>query len=179
MQDNETWLHGRFSAQWFRRDFVFQQEGRFFYRMLDNRVHYFEKTLDGNYCSLYGGEIYKVANATDSGSVIQGTNYDSAFSVSSFEKNKKTTLLSEYFSCYPNPVVFDILKISYTVSYSRNVKIEIFDQFGRKISTLLDMMHKPGEYSIEMNVSNFSSGLYMCKMTTDNAGSRYEKIFKY
>lgn len=48
-----------------------------------------------------------------------------------------------------------------------NVKLEIYDLLGRRISTLLNKRQKPGIYEIIFDASQLSSGIYFYKITAD------------
>ena len=80
---------------------------------------------------------------------------------------------------YPNPFNAST-KIRFTVPASgksqKNVKLEIFDLLGRKISTLVDKELSSGTYEIEFNLNNSlfdktgenSSGVLFYRLTVDN-----------
>lgn len=74
----------------------------------------------------------------------------------------------ELFQNFPNPFN-PITKIKYYVpqqsnNVGLNVKIKIFDSLGREISTLVDDIKKGGEYEIQFNATQYSSGVYYCKL---------------
>ncbi|MCB9260582.1 MAG: CotH kinase family protein [Ignavibacteriales bacterium] len=49
-----------------------------------------------------------------------------------------------------------------------NVSLKIYDILGREIRTLVNKQHKPGNYQVEWNASNFPSGIYFYKLTAGN-----------
>ncbi len=67
---------------------------------------------------------------------------------------------------YPNPfnptskIKFDILKLS-------DVKIIVYDLFGREVATLVNEQIKPGTYETEFDGTNFSSGVYYYKLVAE------------
>jgi hypothetical protein len=73
----------------------------------------------------------------------------------------------ELFQNYPNPFNPSTL-IRYSVPKTSDVKIEIFDLFGRNISTLVNVRKSAGEYSINFDGTNLASGVYLYKLETGN-----------
>ncbi|MCX8009908.1 MAG: M1 family aminopeptidase [Ignavibacteria bacterium] len=74
---------------------------------------------------------------------------------------------------YPNPFN-STTSISFTIAKESNVKIEIFNLIGQKISTLLDNNLDVGFHTIKFSAENFSSGIYLVKMKA----SDFEKTVK-
>jgi hypothetical protein len=60
---------------------------------------------------------------------------------------------------YPNPFN-PITIIRYQIHRQSKVKLEIFDELGRFVTTLVDEEKTLGDYEVPWNASNFSSGLY-------------------
>ena len=72
---------------------------------------------------------------------------------------------------YPNPFN-PSTKIRFAIpagaQYIGPVQLKIYDILGCEIETLVDEMLKPGIYEVKWNGSNFSSGVYFCKLTVGN-----------
>ena len=68
---------------------------------------------------------------------------------------------------YPNPFNPSTI-IRYSIPVEGKVKIKIFDILGREVSTLLDRNYKAGNYSIEFDGSNLSSGIYFYRLRSGN-----------
>jgi hypothetical protein len=68
---------------------------------------------------------------------------------------------------YPNPFN-PVTIIRYQIHRQSKVKLEIFDDLGRFITTLIDEEKSLGDYEVPWNASGFSSGVYLCKLTTGN-----------
>jgi len=68
---------------------------------------------------------------------------------------------------YPNPFNSKT-KIKFDIQNSSNVKLEIFDALGRKVSTLINERKQPGTYESVIEFENLNSGVYFCKMSSDN-----------
>ncbi len=76
---------------------------------------------------------------------------------------------------YPNPfnpstkIRFDItsnLKAGVKGETS-NAKLKIFDVLGREVSTLVNEQLKPGTYEVDFDGSNYTSGVYFYKLSTE------------
>jgi len=73
---------------------------------------------------------------------------------------------------YPNP--FNTMtRIEYSVpklesGNSQKVSIKIYDNLGREISTQIDRLHSQGDYYINFDGSNLSSGIYYYSLNSDN-----------
>jgi hypothetical protein len=63
-----------------------------------------------------------------------------------------------------NPVTI----IRYQIHRQSKVRLEIFDELGRFLATLVDEEKPLGDYEVPWNASNFSSGFYLCKLTVGN-----------
>jgi flagellar hook assembly protein FlgD len=80
---------------------------------------------------------------------------------------------------YPNPFNPQT-KIDFALPASSNVRLEVYDLLGRRISTLVDGPYQPGRYSVIWNGkdaagSPVASGVYFYRLTTD-AGVQQEKM---
>jgi beta-glucanase (GH16 family) len=79
------------------------------------------------------------------------------------------------FSLYqnvPNPFG-PSTRISYSTREHDHLTLELYDALGRKVETLVDEMHSPGDYSVEMDGSLLPPGLYTCRLS---AGSHTGSI---
>lgn len=80
-------------------------------------------------------------------------------------------LIPEEFSLsqnYPNPFN-PVTKINYQIakSQSSNVKLIIYNSIGKEIATLVNEKQGAGNYEVEFNGENLSSGLYFYKLEAD------------
>ncbi len=60
---------------------------------------------------------------------------------------------------YPNPFNPSTI-IKYSIPKQSLVKLKIYDILGREVATLVNKEQQPGNYNIEFNASNLSSGIY-------------------
>jgi photosystem II stability/assembly factor-like uncharacterized protein len=67
---------------------------------------------------------------------------------------------------YPNPFNASTI-ISYDISKSTLIKLEVFDIAGKKIKTLDEGFRNAGKYEIIFNANELASGIYYYKITTE------------
>jgi photosystem II stability/assembly factor-like uncharacterized protein len=68
---------------------------------------------------------------------------------------------------YPNPFN-PSTKINFSIPKSGLVQIKVFDMLGREVQTLLNEFKTAGEYKIDFDGKNLSSGIYFYKMLTND-----------
>ncbi len=73
--------------------------------------------------------------------------------------------MDEILANYPNPAT-NMTTIPYHIAVSGNVKLELFNIAGAKTITLVNQVLQPGEYTIDLNVSSFLPGTYVCILQT-------------
>jgi hypothetical protein len=67
----------------------------------------------------------------------------------------------------PNPVN-STAEIRYQKSDINNVKLTVYDAYGRLIETLVDEVQQPGEYVLRWNAENLPSGIYIYRLTASD-----------
>ena len=70
---------------------------------------------------------------------------------------------------YPNPFNG---QTTFVIDLSRNatVTMEVFDILGRKVKTLLDHRFRPaGIYQVSLDLGQYASGVYLCRLLTENS----------
>jgi endoglucanase len=102
--------------------------------------------------------------------------FNGGFNFSSMEFNLITTDVKEEINApisfnldqnYPNPFN-PSTKIQYEIPKESKISIKIYDISGSEITTLYEGQRHPGKYFIEWNAKNFASGIYFCRMISDN-----------
>ncbi|HEX2982436.1 MAG TPA: T9SS type A sorting domain-containing protein, partial [Ignavibacteriales bacterium] len=81
---------------------------------------------------------------------------------------------------YPNPFN-PSTRINYSVPKAANVSIAVYNILGKRIATLTNRPHNPGNYSVTWNGTNdeglkVSSGIYFYTLTSDNSVSIIKKM---
>ena len=64
---------------------------------------------------------------------------------------------------YPNPFN-PTTTINFTLPYSSNITLTIYNVLGEKITTLVDREFSAGVHSVEWNAIEFSSGIYFYRI---------------
>ena len=67
---------------------------------------------------------------------------------------------------YPNPFNPQTL-IKFTMPENGNVTLKVYNSIGAEVKTLVEGVHKAGEYSVYFDGSEFSSGVYFYTLRTD------------
>ncbi len=67
---------------------------------------------------------------------------------------------------YPNPFN-PITKIAYALPKSGLVTLRVYDILGKEVATLVNEVKNAGNYSVDFNASNFTSGVYFYKIETN------------
>ena len=115
--------------------------GRYFWTVIANDGVLATPSLD-----VFAFTIYSVAEVDESG------NNPNTFSL---------------FQNYPNPFN-PTTSIEYRVGSSEYVTLKVYDVLGREVATLVNEEKLPGEYEIEFDGSQLSSGIYLYKLTSGN-----------
>ncbi|HPO54419.1 MAG TPA: T9SS type A sorting domain-containing protein [Ignavibacteriaceae bacterium] len=76
----------------------------------------------------------------------------------------QTPIAFELAQNYPNPFN-PVTRIEYKVADAGNVKIEVFDILGNKVTELINTGHEAGSHHIDFNAAGFASGVYYYKIT--------------
>lgn len=73
----------------------------------------------------------------------------------------------ELYQNYPNPFNSSTL-ISYSVPYRSFVKIELHNQTGQKIKTIVSSFHEAGNYDVQIIMKDLASGVYFYTFQSAN-----------
>ena len=72
--------------------------------------------------------------------------------------------LYEATAWYLNSQRVSLSRINYEISKAGLVTLKIYDIVGREVSTLVNEVKNPGNYSVDFNAINLSSGVYFYKL---------------
>lgn len=82
----------------------------------------------------------------------------------------KNTTVKPTFSLeqnYPNPFNPSTV-ISYRLPAFSKVLLKIFDSLGKEVATLVDKEQSAGNYEVKFDGTNYSSGIYLCRIQAGN-----------
>jgi hypothetical protein len=68
---------------------------------------------------------------------------------------------------YPNPFN-PTTSLQYTIGSRQFVTLKVYDLLGKEVATLVNEEKPAGEYEVEFNGSNLSSGMYFYQLKTDS-----------
>jgi len=88
--------------------------------------------------------------------------HNNTLSIGSAEDNRDNEL-----TIYPNPAK-DKMNIDYNLSKDGRVRIELYNLLGEKIEEIVDLTVLKGKYTKEIDVTSLPSGVYTCKMLSEN-----------
>ncbi len=77
---------------------------------------------------------------------------------------------------YPNPFSSTV-NVNYEIIAGANVKLELFNALGAKVSSLFEGIRGPGTYTEEIPSGQVSDGIYSLRLTVNDVVS-YKKIIK-
>ena len=75
---------------------------------------------------------------------------------------------------YPNPANPNTT-IKYSIPFEENVNLQVYDLKGNLVETLVNKKQRAGEYQVDLNASNLSSGIYLYRIET-SAGIKTKKM---
>ena len=75
--------------------------------------------------------------------------------------------LSKLRSSYPNPFN-QKTTVSFSVSESGRIKVEVFDMLGRGVRILVDDDFAPGRHEVTFEADGLASGPYLIKLTSSS-----------
>jgi hypothetical protein len=78
-------------------------------------------------------------------------------------------VIPEHFALYQNyPNPFNpITNIRYDLPKDSDVILAVYDLLGREVAVLINGEMASGSYTVAWDGSNYSSGIYFCKLSTD------------
>jgi hypothetical protein len=97
---------------------------------------------------------------------VDGTSHFSdviAFTPTSIESNTNSPVTFALAQNYPNPFN-PSTTIKYELPLSSEVRLSVYDLFGREVSTLVDGRRDAGVYEVKFDGSNLASGVYFYRM---------------
>ncbi len=105
-----------------------------------------------------------------------GGSYQLITDIDRYEDPVSSTSEANGFNVYPIPVR-ELSVISYQLAVRSDVRIVLFDVFGKEVRVLVDENQGPGKHQLNTNLGSLAPGLYFMKLQT-NKGDLTRKIVK-
>jgi hypothetical protein len=137
---------------------------------------YVQRLENGNTLIAWGGTRPTVTEVKPDGTIVfEGSYQQNIYTYRAYKfdwngaaiavngENSKIPASFKLHQNYPNPfnpatvITYDIPKSSY-------VELSVFDVTGRELKKLVSEFKKPGSYSVSFDGSQYSSGLYICRL---------------
>ncbi len=99
--------------------------------------------------------------------LADGTSFLAPVSTSIDEGTSSLPTQFELKGNYPNPFN-PTTKISYSVPSNSEVQLAVYDMLGRQITTLVNGVKTPGNYTVNFDATNLSSGMYLYRLQAGN-----------
>jgi len=109
-----------------------------------------------------------------SGSAVYKISNDTATTTGINERKNRVQVLNTY----PNPF-HESTNISFYLEQEQQVRIEVFNTIGEKITTLVDNTFTTGSHKSVWNANEIRAGIYYIRLTGDNRKDiRYSSVLK-
>ena len=101
------------------------------------------------------------------GCVINGKVYGDTNYVTSVREDDVMEMKYELYQNYPNPFN-PTTNIEYSVPSTEYVSLKVFDILGREVAALVNEQKSAGNYKVNFNASNLSSGVYIYRLQVND-----------
>jgi hypothetical protein len=111
-----------------------------------------------------GQKCYRVAAGNCMGRGVYTT--QACVTLTGIVENSSVPKEFKLFQNIPNPFN-PVTKINFSIPKNGFVTLKIFDMLGREIATLVSETKSPGNYSVDFNGSEYSSGVYFYRLESN------------
>jgi hypothetical protein len=130
-------------------------------------------TLSGNQYLKYFG-TWDASDGRLNGAIIQGIEYGTLHQISSLNENliQKDFYISQN---YPNPFNAGTV-FTFNINKETYYTLSVFNYLGEKVDVIFDEYYMPGEYKRNWNPVNIPSGIYFCRLESNNYSNAIKVI---
>jgi len=115
-------------------------------------------------------------NLSNQGDYIYTTNFTARLMPTSVDDDPYASLPSHLGAGnYPNPFNAQTA-INYNLPYAGQVRLEIYDLAGKKVTTLVDGSQNAGQKTVYWDASSMASGVYFFKLDFDGASETRKMV---
>ncbi len=122
---------------------------------------------DGRF-RIYVAAMIKGSDGSYKYSILSATSQESPNDVAESERYGNTFRLLQNYPNPFNPSTVIEYSIPAETGYIPSVHLKIYDVLGREVATLVNKRQNPGNYKINFDAENFSSGIYFYQLSTGN-----------
>ena len=83
---------------------------------------------------------------------------------------------SKYGVAYPNPAAQHTV-LRYAIPQATNITVRMYDVTGRLVRTLVDDEKEPGYYTVSLEKGELASGIYFCKLQSNEFAATSTFVF--
>ncbi|MDP8315417.1 MAG: T9SS type A sorting domain-containing protein [Candidatus Celaenobacter antarcticus] len=169
------------SDMWYMVKWKYQDGFKVYYNYTDNPSDdwYYQQISDNSYSSIPWYSFAGITFGDEYLNVIWGDGSTHiAFDSQQFvgiDENNNSTFVKELEN-FPNPFSTKT-SIKYSLQRSSNVKIQIYNARGKLIETLIDSPMQAGIHTVDWSSKDISSGIYFCKLITENGSITKKMLF--
>jgi hypothetical protein len=80
------------------------------------------------------------------------------------------------FQNYPNPFN-PVTNIKFQLAKDDNVRLDVYNEIGQRVATLLDKYTKAGSYTVKFDAGNLPSGVYLYRIQSGNYSATNKLIY--
>jgi len=113
------------------------------------------------------GKVLGTINAGKSGVIVIN---ELPFNAIKVNKTEVSNPLDATFGIYPNPTK-DFSTISFSLTENSFVTVELFDAIGNKVNTVVEGNFVAGNFTQSVDLTNYSTGNYIAKITAGKFSS--------
>jgi hypothetical protein len=113
----------------------------------------------------------KTVEKIENTSKISGNSISNNYKAEAYHSSTETgikELSASTISVMPNPFMNE-LQITFELAHSRNVKVEIYNALGEKVSSIADAHVQKGKQSFSWNATGLAEGMYFCRILAGDA----------
>ncbi|MCP4634255.1 MAG: T9SS type A sorting domain-containing protein [candidate division Zixibacteria bacterium] len=136
-------------------------------QMMVNAVVYAASNTVLSWRLIPGEELYAYSPEFRDMQIYPRVENNSAAASELFRRGSMTPSGYELLEAYPNPFNAKT-NISFNVHSAGDVNLEVYNLLGQNVATLIDGHIEAGMNSIAWDASDYSSGIYFYKLTTEN-----------
>ncbi len=160
-----SWIHSDSTFQYVKIEYTFDSCKT--WNLITEEVNIDSESINWNipntpseYCKI------RISDTQDSIKYDISDNFFTIKNPLSVNNHNKSVNSYKLFQNYPNPFN-PRTNIGFTISEFGFVTLKVYDVLGREVAALVNKEMKPGNYNVKFDGSEYPSGIYFYKLTSD------------